>query len=79
MITYILQRLVQAPVTLLAISLVVFLAVRLTGDPVDALVTDLATQEQRQQIRRALGLDQPLYIQYLSFVADAARGNFGPC
>jgi peptide/nickel transport system permease protein len=77
MITYILQRLVQAPVTLLAISLVVFFAVRLTGDPVDALLTDLATQEQRQQVRRELGLDQPLYIQYLRFAGNAARGNFG--
>jgi ABC-type dipeptide/oligopeptide/nickel transport system permease component len=56
---------------------VVFFAVRLTGDPVALMLPDYSTEEQKAQLRAALGLDQPLPIQFVRFLADVLRGDFG--
>ena len=64
--------------TLLAATLVVFAVGRLTGDPAKILLSsDSASEEQEQQLREELGLDEPLYQQYLDFVTGAAHGDFG--
>jgi len=63
---------------LLGISFLVFLLVHLVpGDPVRVMMQDVGSPEQVERVRRQLGLDRPLYEQYLSFVARAARGDLG--
>lgn len=74
---YILQRFVQAIICLLAISVVVFGLVRLTGDPTMFFISESSTQEDYDRIHAQLGLDKPLYIQYGVFLSQVARGDFG--
>ncbi len=77
MVTYIVRRLIQGAIVLLAVSLLCFFIFRYMGDPVLTLAGRYATQQEQEQVRRAFGLDKPLYIQYISFVWNALHGNFG--
>ena len=77
MATYIVRRLLQGIVVLLAVSLVCFWLFRYTGDPVHMLAGKYATQEEREQVRKAYGLDRPMAIQYFSFLGGALKGDFG--
>ena len=70
-------RFLQAPVALLAITLIVFGLTHLTGSPVDALLPDDASQEQIETLIRHWGLDRPLHEQYLAFLGNALQGDFG--
>lgn len=74
---YILVRAGQAVVTLLMLSLAVFLSVQLTGDPALYLVDPDATNEEYEQMKKNLGLDKPLYVQYGLFLSRIVRGDFG--
>jgi peptide/nickel transport system permease protein len=74
---YIAKRLVQVIPVMLGITIVAFVLVRLTGDPAAIILPPEAPQEVVDNFRREFGLDQPLYIQYLRFVGDALRGDFG--
>jgi peptide/nickel transport system permease protein len=64
-------------VVLLAVSFICFLIFRFTGDPVLMLAGKYATQQEREQVRVAYGLDRPYYVQYASFLGNALKGNFG--
>jgi ABC-type dipeptide/oligopeptide/nickel transport system permease component len=64
-------------VVLLAVSFICFLIFRFTGDPVLMLAGKYATQQEREQVRIAYGLDRPFHIQYVSFLGNALQGNFG--
>ncbi len=78
MFHYLAQRLVHAIFVLIGISLIVFITIRLTGDPVMMLLQDgNPSQEDITEMRRLLDLDQPLPVQYLRFVAKAVTGDFG--
>ena len=77
MSTYILKRLLQVPFPLLVVSVVVFLALRLTGDPVEMLLGLEATTEERAIMREKLGLNAPLVVQYWRFLQHAVTGDFG--
>lgn len=74
---FILSRLGQAVVTLLVMSLFIFLLVRLTGDPKQVLLPIEATIEQYEQLERELGLDDPLPQQYIRWVGKMLTGDFG--
>lgn len=74
---YILVRVVQAIVTLLVLSLAVFLSVHLTGDPALYLLGPEGTREDYAQIKKNLGLDKPLPVQYGVFLGNMLRGDFG--
>lgn len=74
---YILVRAGQAVVTLLMLSLAVFLSVQLTGDPALYLIDPDATNEEYEQMKKNLGLDKPLYVQYGLFLSRIVRGDFG--
>ena len=74
---FILSRLGQAVVTLLVVSLFIFLLVRLTGDPKQVLLPIEATIEQYEQLERELGLDDPLPQQYIRWVGKMLTGDFG--
>ncbi|HEY3367059.1 MAG TPA: nickel ABC transporter permease [Symbiobacteriaceae bacterium] len=78
MVPYIIKRVLHGLMVLLAISLVVFFLLRLTGDPVMALLGQgNPTQEAVAAMQHALGLDQPLWRQLIKFLTDLATGNFG--
>ena len=77
MLAYILRRLFQSVIVLLAVGLVAFAMFRFLGDPVDNLLGQEATQEDIDRLRGELGLDRPLPAQYFGFMARAAQGDFG--
>lgn len=77
MTVFVIRRLLQAIVVLLAMSLIVFFGVHVIGNPVDILINPEADQAEIEQAIRALGLDRPIHEQYLFFVRNAAAGNLG--
>jgi ABC-type dipeptide/oligopeptide/nickel transport system permease component len=77
MATYLIKRLLQGIVVLLAVSFVCFIMFRYTGDPVLMLAGKYATQQEREMVRVSYGLDRPIYVQYVSFIGGALKGNFG--
>jgi peptide/nickel transport system permease protein len=79
MARYLLVRTLGALVTLFLVSVIVFVLLALApGDPAQLLLAgQAATPEAVANLRAQLGLDQPLYVQYVRFVVDALQGNFG--
>jgi len=77
MLAFILRRFGQAILVMLAVGLIAFSLFRFVGDPVVYMGGQDATEEQREQWRRDLGLDRPFFVQYWSFVKNAVRGEFG--
>lgn len=77
MLSYILRRLVQVIPTLLIIVTLVFLMLFVIGDPVALMLGDDATPEQIATMRSALGLDRPLWEQYITYLSNLLRGDFG--
>ncbi len=77
MLAFILRRLGQAILVMLTVGLIAFSLFRFVGDPVMFMLGQDATDEQRAQVTRDLGLDRPFYVQYATFLANAARGEFG--
>jgi peptide/nickel transport system permease protein len=74
---YLIRRLLQAVLVLLAVSLLAFGLIYLSGDPVRALVPLDARPEDVENIRHGFGLDQPLQIQYVTFLQHAIQGDLG--
>jgi peptide/nickel transport system permease protein len=74
---YLARRLVQAVLVLLAVSILAFGLIYLSGDPVRALVPLDARPEDVENIRHGFGLDQPIYVQYLTFLQRAFQGDLG--
>ena len=74
---YIVGRIVQAIVCIIGVSIIVFALTRITGDPVLLMVPPEATEQDIQEMRTMLGLDQPIYVQYGKFISGAVRGDFG--
>jgi len=74
---FILRRMGYAALSLLLLSLTIFLFVRLTGDPTVLLVEPGAAKGDMEAMRARLGLDRSLIVQYGSFMADLARGDLG--
>ena len=74
---YILIRLVQAVVTLLVLSIAVFLSSHLTGDPGLYLLGPDDGLAEYEEMRKNLGLDKPLPVQYAKFLSEVVRGDFG--
>ncbi len=78
MIFYVVRRLLAAIPTLLAVLTLVFVIVRIVpGDPAIAILGDRATPQAVADLDAKLGLDQPLWKQYASFMGDALQGDFG--
>ena len=77
MIGWLARRLMQAIVVVLAMTIIVFIGVHLIGNPVDILISPDADQAERARAIQALGLDQPLWRQYTSFLFGLLRGDLG--
>lgn len=75
---FVIRRLVWLPVLLFFISVITFaLGLYGPGDPVQVLLGVHANPETVERLRREYGFDQPFYVQYLNYVANALQGNFG--
>jgi peptide/nickel transport system permease protein len=75
---YLLRRLLHLGPVLLGVSVVVFLVLHLTpGDPAEVMLGSQATKDDLSRLRADLGLDQPLYVQYLRWIGHVARGDLG--
>jgi peptide/nickel transport system permease protein len=74
---FLLRRLLQAAGVVLVMSLLVFLGVYAIGDPIEILISPEADQIERERAIKALGLDLPLWQQYLVFLGNALRGDLG--
>lgn len=77
MTAYILQRLIQSVLVLLAVSVVVFFAVYGIGDPIELLVSPSSSAAEREALVRRLGLDLPVWQQYFVFMGNALKGDLG--
>jgi ABC-type dipeptide/oligopeptide/nickel transport system permease component len=77
MARFIIIRIIQAIITLVVISMVVFALARASGDPVMLMAPAMATLEDMEVIRQHLGLDKPIYEQYWIFLKNLSRGDLG--
>lgn len=77
MIAFILQRLLQSVAVLFAVGLIAFSMFRFAGDPVNQIVGVDTPAAERIAIRKDLGLDDPVAMQFLRYAGNVARGEFG--
>ena len=71
------RRFLMIIVTLIAVSMIIFIMARVTGDPRVLLLDENASKAQWDRMGEELGLDKPYYYQYLFFMKDVLRGDFG--
>ncbi len=74
---FIVIRIFHAVIALLAISLIIFALIRISGDPLDTLMDEDATDEDYARVRAYWGLDQPLHMQYAKYIGNIATGKLG--
>jgi peptide/nickel transport system permease protein len=77
MTVFIIRRLGQSLLVLFITSIIVFAGIFAVGDPIEILIAGDATQAEREEAVRALGLDKPLIAQYGTFVWNALHGDLG--
>lgn len=77
MFAFVLRRIFQAAIVMVAVAFIAFLLFQYVGDPVVFLLGQDATPQQIRQLRQDLGLDQPFYVQFIHFLGNAVQGEFG--
>jgi peptide/nickel transport system permease protein len=77
MVAFIIRRLLQAVLVMMAVGFVAFSLFAYVGDPVAIMLGQDFTEEARMRLVRDLGLDQPFFVQYFNFLVKAAQGEFG--
>ncbi len=78
MTRYLLRRLMGVPLTALAVLTVLFFLLRIVpGDPAVLILGEYASPERVEALHKELGLDRPLIVQYVDYLGDVARGDFG--
>ena len=77
MIAFVIRRLIQSVAVLVTVGLIAFAMFRFVGDPVNQIVSIDTPREQREQVRRQLGLDEPVPVQFATYLARAVRLDFG--
>ncbi|BBK38890.1 ABC transporter permease [Allostella sp. ATCC 35155] len=77
MIAFVIRRLLQSLIVMLVVGFVAFSMFNFLGDPINNMVGQDATEEDRENLRVALGLDKPFYVQFLVYLSNAVQGNFG--
>src|SRR5690625_4030389 len=77
MLAFIVRRVLQSIIVMLVVALVSFSLFNFVGDPINNMVGQEATQQQREELREELGLNDPFAIQFARFVGNAVQGNFG--
>ena len=74
---YLVAKLAHTVVVAACVLTLVFVVLHMTGDPVMMLLPPNPSREEVEALTRALGLDQPLHVQYFRFVQKLLRGDFG--
>ena len=77
MLVFIIRRLLQSMLALLIMSVLIFAGVFAIGNPIDILINPQADQAEIARATAALGLDQPLWVQYWDFLRNAFSGDLG--
>ncbi|MBL8518615.1 MAG: ABC transporter permease [Betaproteobacteria bacterium] len=77
MLAFVIRRLLQSVLVMLAVAFIAFSLFNFVGDPVSLMLPPEATQQDREEVRKTLGLDQPFYVQFKVFITNALQGNFG--
>lgn len=77
MLNFIARRVFQSIFVMLAVGFIAFAMFRYVGDPINNMVGQDTTLEQRAELRKQLGLDDPFLVQYFRFIGNAAQGDFG--
>jgi peptide/nickel transport system permease protein len=77
MFAFVVRRLLQAVLVMLTVAFVAFLLFQYVGDPVNQMLGQDATPEDRARLRADLGLDEPFFVQFAKFAGNAVRGDFG--
>lgn len=77
MTVFVIRRLMQSVLVLFAMSAIVFFGVYVVGNPIEILVSHEADEVERARVAAALGLDRPVWVQYLAFVENALGGDLG--
>ena len=77
MLAFIVRRVLQSIIVMLVVALVSFSLFNFVGDPINNMVGQETTQEQREQLREELGLNDPFAVQFARFVGNTVQGNFG--
>lgn len=77
MFAYLVKRMFQSIIVMLAVALISFLLFAFVGDPISNLVGQETSMEERAAMREALGLNDPFYVQFLRFIGRAVQGDFG--
>ncbi|KKB80860.1 ABC transporter permease [Devosia soli] len=75
--TFIVRRLLQSAIVIIGVTLITFTALQMSGDPTYLYVSERATEAEIQRTREALGFDKSLPEQYINFLGNLARGDFG--
>lgn len=74
---FLLRRIAQGLLVVIGVTVIVFIATRMVGDPVKVMLPLSATDEQRAAFAQQIGLDRPIGTQFVDFVGDMARLDFG--
>ena len=77
MTAYVVRRVLYAAIVIFGVSVAVFFLIRLGGDPSALMLPPESSVEEIAKFRAQMGFDRPLLTQYLDFLADAVRGEFG--
>jgi len=77
MLAFILRRFIQAVIVMVSVAFIAFMLFQYVGDPVLFMLGQDATPQQIEELRTALGLDQPFIVQFWHFLVNAAQGEFG--
>ena len=77
MLRIMLSRLMQALLVMVAVTAIAFLMYRYVGDPVQVMSREEATQQEKDELREALGLNQPVLVQYARFLGRVVQGDLG--
>ena len=77
MLAFVIKRLLNAAGVMLTVAFLAFMIFRFVGDPVELMLNEQASQAQRDELRTRLGLDRSFPMQFLTFVGNGVRGDFG--
>jgi peptide/nickel transport system permease protein len=77
MLAFVLRRLLQSALVMVVVAFIAFGLFNFTGDPVQFMVGQDTTIEERARLRAELGLDRPFYVQFVKYLGNAVQGEFG--
>ncbi len=77
MLTFIAKRMIQSVLVMIAVGLITFALLRFVGDPISNMVGQDTSTAEREELKEALGLNDPFVIQFANFAKNAVKGEFG--